>query len=375
MKRMFFGCLLAALGLLVATDVVMAQSSSCTDVDSCFQSAIRDSETVTMGYSTEFYGSKMNVVGGYRCKAASCVIAYGPADWILYPEVRKNFPVLASRDSKFGVDGQGFHQLPNWQRPATYSGFSTLRPGLTWHPVKNNLEEFTVAVTFFAGDAGSSQEIFSLAGDEDGMYAPFTASWDGRLILETIQADGYSYTVDVPWDMTADVVDKGISPYNLHTDDWERKPKEPDVRLVELYFRFSEDGKLRIDMASLRAYSPELLVSHTVDMGLPVYEYPTPFSCEPPAGQRFCEVLYVDWKGLRLGSGVTQISFFDRRLLDDEVMAFHVKNFYFKEAREPYSELWNRTLPCNSGEWMNITRDWWMHTPCASRHGTIPPPP
>lgn len=353
--------------LMVSADTAIAQSTTCTNATTCFRTALDSSETLTVGYAQ--LGEDLAAVKVYGCKKTSCSFAnFGLGVNSIF-----NQRIPAPWEFTFGKDGQGFHRVgfTNGATRAYFSEFSTISAGSMWKPEEKYPEEFTVAITFAAG-YGGSQELFSLMENRNADAPDFTASWDGRLILERIQTDGSSYTIDMPWDMTGDVLDNGISPFNLHDNSWAPRFYEPNIRLVEMYFRFRKDGKVQVDMASLRAFSPEILVSHLQDMGLPIYQYPDDLiECTPEPGEKWCSPDYQPWEFLRVGTGVTQISIFNRVLLDNEVMAFHTNNMYYRVANPSYDESrWHDTLPCNSGEWMNITRQQWMHTPCGSRYGT-----
>lgn len=293
----------------------------------------------------------------------------------------------------FGIHGQGYYLLGNPQvkRPTAELGLFTFKSGYKWEMDEKWMaklspqKDYTIAVTFYAVDKGNIKLFTVQSSKGEELY---TASWDGpagRLVLEAKNphdVDGDipgTKVMDLPWDMTAKVINKGISPFNLGSTDWNTTAAEPSPGLVELYFRFGSDGKVRIDMATLKADTRELMVSHTQEMGRYVSHYPSQTKSMPSSSE-WEPPTYIDMKYLEVGKYVTQISVFNKLLTDNEVMGFHASNLYFDEIRSSYDVLdWHDKLPCNSGEWMNKLRydagsknyaDKNIDTVCGSRYGT-----
>lgn len=347
--------------LLVATSALAAPD--CADVAACYAEALKGSRALTISYHIQKNAFATPYV--FLCtppKKCESVPA-NPQD----PAGVFEVPIPSVQ---FGAEGQGYSTWFDGPFEGSRSiGYSTLPDDFVLKFPSSTVSGFTIAATVAVASAGPEREIFSLISGayynaQDNLV--FTAAWEeGRLVLER-QRSKHQYSIrtpvtrDSPWDINSDVIRYGVYPFKLDTGG------EPTPRLIELYFRFRTDGKVAVDMATINMEYPEILIGHIQDMGLYVHTYPVQ-DADPPWKSPEYPFLY----GALPGNNVTQLVFFDHVLSDNEVLAFHAKNFYFGQHSDDRNR-WHDVVPCNSGLWMNSNQT--LQTVCGDRPGLGPSP-
>ncbi len=173
---------------------------------------------------------------------------------------------------------------------------------------------------------------------------------------------------DAPWDLTLDGLQLGVPPFR------ERAP-DRHTGLYEIYLTFRPDGKVRVDLFSVREIGRDRLIQHLQDPGAPVLAYPRQ-SQNPTADPRWIPARYPTAVRLRAGSvtgarpDLLQLMLFQRPLSADEILAYHRMNLFFGGTKKASTiDLRAGQLPCNTGAYIMSPATQSIATVCGARAG------
>lgn len=211
----------------------------------------------------------------------------------------------------------------------------------------------TVAATGYVDAHSAPATLWSILG-EDG--APlFSLDWAGRFQLQrrATVASGLAPAMmtDVPWDLTLDGLKLGVPPFRDHAPD-------RHAGLYEIYLTFRPDGKVRVDLFSVRETGRDRLIQHLQNPGAPVLGYPRQ-SQDSSASPRWLPARYPTAARLQAGSvagvrpDLLQVMLFQRPLSADEILAYHRMNLFFGGTKKASTiDLRAGQPPCNTGAYI-----------------------
>ena len=229
---------------------------------------------------------------------------------------------------------------------------------------------FTVVATGHVDAHSAPATLWSILG-EDG--APlFSLVWAGRFQLQrratVASGQAPAMMTDVPWDLTLDGLQLGVPPF---------RDQAPDrhAGLYEIYLTFRPDGKVRVDLFSVRETGRDRLIQHLQDPGAPVLGYPRQ-SQDPSANPRWLPARYPTAARLQAGSvagvrpDLLQVMLFQRPLSADEILAYHRMNLFFGGTKKASTiDLRAGQLPCNTGAYIMSPSTEHVATVCGPRAG------
>jgi hypothetical protein len=351
------GCLLAVAGL---AQTVGAQI--CESLTDCYAQSIElESESMFILYSrpSPTYEWRKDAI---RCKSGST----GKCEIF---QSERNTSVLTNFEWGYNADlkeAQGLAIDPGLKPVAKIKGYATLPSGAE-STVNYDLALYGGVTIEATAYVTPKVEDIPLLEMKDGSRSVVFIWWKrGQLEVrrmattaEQVQSD------DLPWDMDFKTIASGVSPFQHEMDKYSG--------IVEFYFTFTSDGKLKIDMFTVNSEVDDQLITHLQDMGLPVQEYPkqspSATSWLPPKYQAFDKVVVWSVEGEE-DSNILQVVVFREPLSDNEILAFHTKNAFFgKTAKSPVKRIALFQQPCNSGNYMNIPPSEHIDTVCGARLG------
>lgn len=251
------------------------------------------------------------------------------------------------------------------------SGYATI-------PVKTQLRTgglslgagFTIEATAFVSVKDNPATLLEVSSGDRSILG---VEWsNGQMQIRrkaTNDASGEAgFSLDRPWDMDMDFILHGIEPFR-------RSGEDPFPGLIEIYLTFTPDGKLKIDLVNVNDTSADQQITHLLDMGFPVAEYPQQTSQNPPwTPARYQEFDRITIGGRLPGTPhVLQLIGFQRPLTSNEILGFHSRNVFFGgTGRSSVAGFSVGQQPCNSGNFLNFPPGQFITTPCGKRDGQGP---
>lgn len=354
----------------IETDAAQSEPI-CGDLDACYRTAqSARSEGLFIRYIPANNSQTQIDVLGCDYRAGRCsVLTASPG-----PNILRDF----KWSLPLGVPGQGLQYGPSptaapeaVEANPQVGGYATLprdlpllRGALDWNT------GFTVVATGYVDAHSAPAALWSILG-EDG--APlFSLEWAGRFQLRRQATVPPGQTpammVDTPWDLTLDGLQRGVPPF---------RDRAPDrhAGLYEIYLTFRPDGKLRIDLFSVRETGRDRLIQHLQDPGAPVLSYPRQ-SQDSSANPRWLPARYPTAVRLQAGSvggvrpDLLQLMLFQRPLNADEILAYHRMNLLFGGTKKASTiDLRAGQLPCNTGAYIVTPSLQSVATVCGPRAG------
>ncbi|WP_191555744.1 hypothetical protein [Brevundimonas aurantiaca] len=229
---------------------------------------------------------------------------------------------------------------------------------------------FTVVATGYVDAHSASATLWSILGENGAPL--FSLEWAGRFQLRrqaTVPLGrAPAMMVDTPWDLTLDGLQRGVPPFRDRTPD-------RHAGLYEIYLTFRPDGKVRVDLFSVRETGRDRLIEHLQDPGAPVLGYPRQ-SPNASADPRWLAPRYPAAARLQAGSvagprpELLQLMLFQRPLTTDEILAYHRMNLFFGGTKKMSTiDLRPGQRPCNTGAYINRSTAESIATVCGPRAG------
>lgn len=268
------------------------------------------------------------------------------------------------------TQGQGLQTLVADPESFTtaVSGYATVPINAKLPTGKLSLDNgFTLEVTAFVSTNDAPATLLEISS---GTQTIFGVEWlNNQMQIRRKATNGgpgeAGFSLDRPWDMDVDFIVHGVEPFR--TSDQDRFPG-----MMEIYLTFTPDGKLRVDLLNVNSSSPDQQVTHLLDMGWPVADYPQQSSGGPP----WMPATYQSFDKISVGGRlpgtphVLQLVAFERPLTSNEILGYHSRNLYFGgTGRSSVANLAVGQQPCNSGNFLNFPPGQFIPTACGKREG------
>ena len=343
----------------------------CSNLDACYRTAqAARSEGVFIRYIPENNGLTQIDVLGCNYQVGRCSVQTASPGPNVLRDAKWSLPL--------GVPGQGLQYgqstaaaLDSIEANPKVGGYATLprsvpllAGALDWD------QGFTIVATGYLDAHSAPATLWSLLGEDGALL--FSLEWAGQFQLRrraTVpQEQSPRMMIDKPWDMKLDNLQRGVSPF---------RDRAPDrhAGLYEIYLTFLPDGKVRVDLFSVRETGRDRLIQHLQDTGAPVLSYPRQ-SQDPSAVPRWRPARYATAVRVQAGStsgawpDLLQLMLFQRPLDADEVLAYHHMNLFFGGTKKASTiDLRPGQLPCNTGAYIMSTSTERVPTVCGPRSG------
>lgn len=358
--KLRFGISMAILGCALTASA----QTSCTDQASCFQSAEGQVlESIRVAYVSG--GGSILAPRVEDCYHGTCTkSAIGPISFSNYTVDLTKF--------QFPPIGQGFGPVNTGA--STMQGYAQIVDGDKERaPLPANLYSgFTTEITAVIPPKGQNTTLTLMKIKNRGNMI-WGAFWkNDQLILSraTPARLGYqSLAQDRPWDTSWDGIGTKV-PVPPATDaiSWATQDSTSPL-LVEFYFTFTTDGKLRIDLFNINATDRDQWIEKLVETGFPVVSYPP----QNTNTGNWVVPYYDNENVVRVGEsgqnsasqGLLQYVLFQGPLSSDEILAYHKANAFFGGQEKPSTEYMQfGQAPCNTGTYLNVPPSQSVATPC-----------